>query len=139
MAAALAAGLDVRYRSPIASRPDGPTIVTPPIPLAGRLIDQPLPAIEYDPCIAVIAAIVDTACGYASYTLMPADVEVVTVEFKINFIAPAIGEKMVARGRVTKAGKTLTVCVGEAFAVKDGKEKLVATLQATMMTVKQKS
>jgi uncharacterized protein (TIGR00369 family) len=84
---------------------------------------------------AVVAAIVDTACGYASFTLMPADVEVVTVEFKINFIAPAIGDKVIARGQVTKAGKTLTVCSGDAFAVKDGKEKLVATLQATMMTV----
>jgi uncharacterized protein (TIGR00369 family) len=84
---------------------------------------------------AVVAAIVDTACGYASFTLMPAGVEVVTVEFKINFIAPAVGDKMIARGRVTKAGKTLTVCSGDAFAVKDSKEKLVATLQATMMTV----
>jgi uncharacterized protein (TIGR00369 family) len=86
---------------------------------------------------AVIAAIVDTACGYASFTLMPPGVEVLTVEFKINFIAPAIGDKMIARGRVTKAGKTLTVCTGDAYAVKDGKEKLVAALQATMMTVKQ--
>jgi uncharacterized protein (TIGR00369 family) len=84
---------------------------------------------------AAVAAIVDTACGYASFTLMPANVEVLTVEFKINFIAPAIGDKIIARGRVTKAGKTLTVCSGDAFAVKDGKEKLVATLQATMMTV----
>jgi uncharacterized protein (TIGR00369 family) len=84
---------------------------------------------------AVIAAIVDTACGYASFTLMPANVEVLTVEFKINFIAPAVGDKMIARGRVTKAGRTLTVCSGDAFAVKDGKEKLVATLQATMMSV----
>ncbi len=88
---------------------------------------------------AVIAAIVDSACGYASYTLMPAGVEVLTVEFKINFLAPAIGEKMIARGRVTKAGRTLTVCAGDAFAVQDGKEKLVATLQATMMTVKPNS
>jgi uncharacterized protein (TIGR00369 family) len=86
---------------------------------------------------AVIAAIVDTACGYASFTLMPPGVEVLTVEFKINFIAPAVGDKMIARGRVTKAGKTLTVCAGDAYAVKDGKEKLVAALQATMMTVKQ--
>jgi uncharacterized protein (TIGR00369 family) len=84
---------------------------------------------------AVIAAIVDTACGYASFTLMPASVEVLTVEYKINFIAPAVGDRMIARGRVTKAGRTLTVCSGNAFAVKDGKEKLVATLQATMMTV----
>ncbi|MBI3652995.1 MAG: PaaI family thioesterase [Acidobacteria bacterium] len=87
---------------------------------------------------AIIAAIVDTACGYAAFTLMPPDVEVVTVEFKINFIAPAIGDKVMARGRVTKAGKTLTVCAGDAFAVQHGKEKLVATLQATMMTVTHK-
>jgi uncharacterized protein (TIGR00369 family) len=86
---------------------------------------------------AVIAAIVDTACGYASYTLMPADVDVLTVEFKINFMAPAAGEKMIARGRVTRAGRTLTVCAGDAFAVHNGKEKLVATMQATMMSVKQ--
>lgn len=86
---------------------------------------------------AIIAAIVDTACGYAAFSLMPPNVEVVTVEFKINFIAPAVGDKMIARGSVTKAGKTLTVCAGDAFAVKEGKEKLVATLQATMMAVKQ--
>jgi uncharacterized protein (TIGR00369 family) len=86
---------------------------------------------------AVIAAIVDTACGYASFTLMPPGVEVLTVEFKINFMAPAVGDKMIARGRVTRAGKTLTVCTGDAYAVKDSKEKLVATMQATMMTVKQ--
>jgi uncharacterized protein (TIGR00369 family) len=85
---------------------------------------------------AVIAAIVDTACGYASFTLMPAGVDVLTVEFKVNFLAPAIGDKMIARGRVSKAGRTLTFCSGEAFALKDGKEKLVATMQATMMTVK---
>lgn len=85
---------------------------------------------------AVIAAMVDTACGYAAFTLMPPDVEVVTVEFKINFVAPAVGDKIIARGRVTKAGKTLTVCAGDAFAVKEGKEKLVATLQATMMAVR---
>jgi uncharacterized protein (TIGR00369 family) len=86
---------------------------------------------------AVIAAIVDTACGYASFTLMPPGVEVLTVEFKINFMAPAVGDRMIARGRVTRAGKTLTVCTGDAYAIKDGDEKLVATMQATMMTVKQ--
>ena len=87
---------------------------------------------------AIIAAIVDTACGYASYTLMPAGVEVLTVEFKINFVAPAIGERMIARGRVTKAGRTLTVCAGDVFAVKDGRENLIATMQATMMTIRPK-
>lgn len=84
---------------------------------------------------AAVAAIVDTACGYSALSLLPAGYDVVTVEYKINFVAPAVGEKMIARGRVTKAGKTLTVCSGDCHALRDGKEKLVATLQATMMAV----
>ncbi len=84
---------------------------------------------------AAVAAIVDTACGYAAISLLAENFEVVTVEFKINFVSPALGEKIRAYGRVKKAGKTLTVCEGDAFAVKDGKEKLVATMQATMMAV----
>ncbi len=84
---------------------------------------------------AAIAAIGDTACGYSALTLMPMESEVVTVEYKINFVAPAQGEKFVARGRVTKAGRTLTVCGGEVFAVTASNEKLVATMLATMMRV----
>jgi uncharacterized protein (TIGR00369 family) len=86
---------------------------------------------------AAVAAIVDTACGYAAISLLAENFEVLTVEFKINFLAPALGEKIIARGKVKKAGKTLTVCEGDAFAVRDGKEKLVATMQATMMAVQQ--
>ncbi|MEW6125681.1 MAG: PaaI family thioesterase [Acidobacteriota bacterium] len=84
---------------------------------------------------AAVAAIVDTACGYAAISLFAENFEVVTVEFKINFVAPALGEKIIARGRVKKAGKTLTVCEGDAFAIRDGAEKLIATMQATMMAV----
>ena len=83
----------------------------------------------------IVATIVDSACGYAAYTLMPADAGVVSVEFKVNLMAPAMGDAFVARGRVKKAGRTLTVCTGDVFALKDGTERLVATMQATMMTL----
>jgi uncharacterized protein (TIGR00369 family) len=85
---------------------------------------------------AVVTALVDTACGYAAYSLMPDDAAVLTVEYKVNFLAPAEGERIVATGRVIKAGQTITVCTGEVLAALDGQEKLVATMQATMMTVK---
>ena len=82
---------------------------------------------------AIIAAIVDTACGFAAATLFAAEAGVLTVEYKVNFIAPARGEKFIARGQVKKTGKTLTICVGDAFAVLDGEEKLIASLQGTMI------
>ena len=82
---------------------------------------------------AVVAAAVDTACGCSALSLMPPDSTVLTVEYKINFVAPAAGERVVARGRVLKPGRRLTVCYGEALAVVDGQEKLVAALTATMM------
>ena len=84
---------------------------------------------------AVIGAIGDTACGYAALTMMPEDAEVVSVEYKINFLAPAQGGKLIARGRVTKAGRTLSVCTADVFAVNEEGEKLVATILATMMRV----
>lgn len=84
----------------------------------------------------VVTTIVDTACGYAAYSLMPANAAVLTVEYKVNFVSPAIGERIIARGRVTKAGRTVTVCAGDVFALRNGREKLVATLLATMMTVR---
>jgi uncharacterized protein (TIGR00369 family) len=83
----------------------------------------------------IITSIVDTACGYAALSLMPASSEVLTVEYKVNFVAPAAGSRMIGRGRVTKPGRRLTVCAGDVFAVTDGKEKLVATMLATMMGV----
>ena len=64
---------------------------------------------------------------------MPAVAAVLTVEYKVNFLSPASGEKLIARGRVLKPGRTLTVCFGEVHALKEGKEKLVATMLATMM------
>ena len=82
---------------------------------------------------AVIAAIVDTACGCSALTLMPPKSSVLTVEYKINFLAPAAGDRILARGRVLKAGRRLTVCSGEALASEDGQEKLVAALTATMV------
>lgn len=82
----------------------------------------------------IVTAIVDTACGYAAMTLMPGDATVLTVEYKVNFISPATGKLMIARGHVTKPGRTVTVCAGDVFALSDGKEKLVATMLGTMMT-----
>jgi len=81
----------------------------------------------------VVTMIVDTACGYAALTQMSASAAVLTAEYKVNFLSPAEGEKLIARGRVLKPGRTLTVCFGEVHAVKDGKEKLVATMMATMI------
>jgi uncharacterized protein (TIGR00369 family) len=84
---------------------------------------------------AVIAA-VDSACGYAALTLMDEADEVLTVELKVNLLAPATGESLLARGRVLRSGKTLTVCSGEAVTVTDGADTTVATLLTTMMAVR---
>lgn len=81
----------------------------------------------------MVTIIVDTACGYAALTQMPASAAVLTTEYKINFLSPAEGEKLIARGRVLKPGRSLTVCYGEVHAIKDVKEKMVATMLATMM------
>lgn len=83
----------------------------------------------------VTTTIVDSACGYAALTLMPAGAAVLTVEFKVNLLAPGDGERFVARGRVLKPGRTITVSTGEVFAVKGGVERLVATMTATNMTL----
>ncbi len=86
----------------------------------------------------VVAMILDSACGYAAFTTMPADCEVVSVEFKINFLRPALGQKLIARGRVLRPGKNLTVCQGEVFAVTDAGETTVAAMQATMAAVEKR-
>lgn len=83
----------------------------------------------------VIASILDSACGYAALTVAPEEAEVLSVEFKINLLAPAVGESFVARAQVKRAGRTLTVCTADAFALKQGNEKLVATMQATIMNM----
>jgi uncharacterized protein (TIGR00369 family) len=84
----------------------------------------------------IVTAIVDTACGYAANSLMPPNSEVLTVEYKVNFLAPARGEKFVAIGKAIKSGNTLTVCAGEVWAYGNDGEKLVAVMQATMMAMK---
>jgi uncharacterized protein (TIGR00369 family) len=84
---------------------------------------------------AALTAVVDVACGYAAMTLMPPGCSVVTIEYKANFLAPAQGERMIARGRVIRPGRTVTACAGDVFAVAGGQETLVVTLLATMMRV----
>jgi len=79
------------------------------------------------------SAIADSAGGYAGYTLFPADSSVLTVEFKINLVAPAQGEKLVATGRVKKPGRTLTICEFEVVAVQGGKGRTCALGLQTLM------
>jgi uncharacterized protein (TIGR00369 family) len=84
-----------------------------------------------------VAAIADTACGYAAFTLMPAGAAVLSVEFKLNLLAPAVGDRLLARGRVLRPGRTLTVCAADVVAVAaGGQETLVATMLATIMTLR---
>lgn len=85
----------------------------------------------------VVTSIVDSACGYAALSLMPEEADVLSVEYKINLLAPAKGAKMIARSRVLRSGRNLTVCTGDVFAINDGKEQLVATMLATMMAVRE--
>ncbi|MCO5388536.1 MAG: PaaI family thioesterase [Desulfosporosinus sp.] len=84
----------------------------------------------------IITTIVDTACGYAAFSLMPAGASVLSIEFKVNLLAPAKGERFLARGMVVKPGRTISVCSGEVFALgSEEPKKLVATMTATMMTL----
>jgi uncharacterized protein (TIGR00369 family) len=83
----------------------------------------------------IIATALDSACGYAAFSLMPADAAVLTVEFKTNLIAPARGEYFLFRARVVKPGRTITVCDSQAFAVEAGQERLVATMTGTLMAL----
>ena len=83
-----------------------------------------------------VTSIVDSAGGYAALTKAPAGCEVVTAEFKINLLRPAIGDRFVAIGKVTNAGKMLTVCTGEVHAYTGDSSKLVALMQATIVNVK---
>lgn len=82
-----------------------------------------------------VSAIADTAAGYAALSLMPAERGVLTTEFKINLLAPAVGERILARGTVVKAGRTLTLAQAEVFAEAEGRQRLIAFLTATMMAV----
>ncbi len=83
-----------------------------------------------------VSALVDTAGGYAGYTLFPADSEVLTVEFKVNLLAPAAGERLVAEGFVVKPGRTLVITRGEVHAEQGGVRKLVALMQQTLIVMR---
>lgn len=83
----------------------------------------------------VVGMIADSAAGYAAMTLVPANASVLTVEYKMNLVAPADGEKLVARGQVVRPGRTLIVTKAEVFAVKEGKEILCALMQQTIMVM----
>src|SRR3954471_3297128 len=85
----------------------------------------------------IVATILDSACGYAAFTGMSADRAVLTVEYKINLLRPAKGQRLLARARVVRSGKTLTVCTADAIAETDGVESVVATMLATVMAVEQ--
>ncbi|HWS54717.1 MAG TPA: PaaI family thioesterase [Pyrinomonadaceae bacterium] len=84
----------------------------------------------------VVAAVVDSACGYAALSLAEPGAEVLSIEFKLNLLAPSAGDSFSARARVLRPGRNVTVCAGDFFARRGDTEKLVATMLATMMTVR---
>ena len=83
----------------------------------------------------IVSTVLDSACGYAAFSLMPEKAAVLTIEFKINLLAPAKGDWFRAVGKVKKPGKNITVTEGELFSCADGQEKLVATMVGTIMSV----
>jgi uncharacterized protein (TIGR00369 family) len=84
----------------------------------------------------IVSAIVDSAGGYAGFTLFPEDASVLTVEFKLNLLAPAGGDRLLAEGFVVKPGRTLSITRGEVHAEQDGKRTLVALMQQTLMVMR---
>jgi uncharacterized protein (TIGR00369 family) len=84
---------------------------------------------------ALIGAMLDCAGGYAAYSLMPPGTDVLTTEYKVNFVAAAEGERLIARGRVVKPGRTLTVATAEAFCRRDGVETLCAVLLQSLICI----
>lgn len=86
----------------------------------------------------IVSTLIDTAGGCAGATLMPPGSGVLTVEFKVNLLAPADGEKLRARGEVVKSGRTLTITQGKVFVTKDGKETLCALMQQTLIAMPKK-
>jgi uncharacterized protein (TIGR00369 family) len=85
-----------------------------------------------------VTSILDSACGYAALSVAPEEADVLSVEFKVNLMVPAVGESFVARASIKRAGKRLVVCTADAFAINSGQEKLIATMLATIMNVETK-
>lgn len=102
---------------------------------------RPIPAITQQHGFVhagAVTAIADSAAGYAALSLMPPGTGVLTTEFKINLVAPASGDRIIARARVVKPGRTLTLVQSDVYAESGGKEKLIALLTATMMSIQGK-
>ena len=87
----------------------------------------------------IIGTLADNAGGYAAYSLMASTDSVLTVEYKLNIIAPGEGEQLIARGKVIKAGRTLSICQTEVFSLRDGNEYLCATSLQTLMCMQDRS
>ena len=83
----------------------------------------------------ILATVMDSACGYAAFSLMPENAAVLSVEFKINLMSPAKGDYFTAIGEVIKQGRTITVCEAKAYAKEDNKSKLISHMTGTMMAV----
>ena len=84
----------------------------------------------------VISTALDSACGYAAYSMMPADAAILTIEFKVNLLSPGKGVRFIFRGEVTKPGRTIMVTDGQAFAIDaEGEARMIATMTGTMMTI----
>jgi uncharacterized protein (TIGR00369 family) len=83
----------------------------------------------------IVTAVLDSSCGYAAFSLMPPGAGVLSVEFKMNLLAPARGDVLIARGRVVRAGRTITVCQADGIMRSGSEETTVATMLATIMTV----
>jgi len=87
----------------------------------------------------IVSTIADNAAGYAAFTLMEATSSILTVEYKINLMAPAKGEVLIGKGKVIKPGKTLSICQTEVFAEEKGIQKLCAVVQSTLIQLKNKT
>ena len=108
----------------------GPELVEIIVPFAAGLIEQ-----DGFFHAGVVIAAMDSACGYAAFTLMERDVRVLTVELKVNLLSVASGERLLARGQVIRPGRTLTVCRGDAYAGTGEEERQVATILTTMIAL----
>lgn len=83
----------------------------------------------------MMSAAIDSACGYAGFSVMPPEAGVLSIEFKINLLAPAKGQRFRCEGRILKPGRTVVVTEGKAFSIDEGQEKLVASMNCTLMAI----
>lgn len=130
-----------RVRESLARQKVMTTIGAEPVDIAPGRVDI---GFDYHPDLTqqhgfihagIISTVLDSACGYAAYSLMPSDAGVLTIEFKVNLLSPARGDRFIARGRVTRAGRTVTVAAGDLFAEDPDGDRHIATMVATLMTI----